>query len=145
MKLGTKHESTTSSWAPATMRVSPIQTGLPMEHGFRGTHGIVVSVRDAENPGEFMQSGWNGRKGRVDDRYLRYEVGEGGSGAIVEFRIDPISRRVAGPTARAFRAAALLKCGSRRPKQSEVPLRGIPPFFTNRRQGLLDKIKPLVY
>ncbi len=62
---------------------------LPTEHGIRGTHGIVVSVRDGENSDEFMQSGWNGKRRRTDGRYVRYEVGDGGSGAVVEFRIDP--------------------------------------------------------
>jgi len=62
---------------------------LPTEHGIRGTHGIVVSVRDGENSDEFMQSGWNGKQRRTDGRYVRYEVGAGGSGAVVEFRIDP--------------------------------------------------------
>jgi glyoxalase family protein len=61
---------------------------LPTEHGIRGTHGIVVSVRDGENSDEFMQSGWNGKQRRTDGRYVRYEVGAGGSGAVVEFRID---------------------------------------------------------
>ncbi|MFZ0336514.1 MAG: hydroxyquinol 1,2-dioxygenase [Terracidiphilus sp.] len=62
---------------------------LPTEHGIRGTHGIVVSVRDGENSDEFMHSGWNGKQRRIDGRYVRYEVGDGGSGAVVEFRIDP--------------------------------------------------------
>lgn len=62
---------------------------LPMEHGIRGTHGITVSVRDAENSDEFMSLGWNGGKRRTDGRYVRYEVGQGGSGAVVEFRIEP--------------------------------------------------------
>ena len=42
------------------------------EHGIRGAHGIVVSVRDVENSEEFMESGWNGRRQRrVGGRYLR--------------------------------------------------------------------------
>jgi len=68
----------------------PFSNGaLPMEHGIRGTHGIAVSVRDAENSDEFMQAGWSGRNRRTDGRYMRYEVGEGGSGTIVDFRIEP--------------------------------------------------------
>ena len=62
---------------------------LPSEHGIRGTHGIAVSVRDGQNSEEFMQLGWNGRKRSTDGNYVRYEVGEGGSGAIVDFRIEP--------------------------------------------------------
>jgi len=62
---------------------------LPKEHGIRGTHGIAVSVRDGENSDEFMQVGWNGHNRRTDGNYVRYDVGQGGSGALVEFRIEP--------------------------------------------------------
>lgn len=69
---------------------APYSNGaVPAEHGIRGTHGIAVSVRDAENSEEFMQAGWNGKSRRQDGNYIRYEVGEGGSGTIVDFRIDP--------------------------------------------------------
>ncbi|HEY6927688.1 MAG TPA: hydroxyquinol 1,2-dioxygenase, partial [Steroidobacteraceae bacterium] len=68
----------------------PYSTGVvPREYGIRGTHGIVVSVRDAENTDEFMQVGWNGRRRSTDGNYVRYDVGTGGSGAIVDFRIEP--------------------------------------------------------
>lgn len=69
---------------------APYSNGLlPQEHGIRGTHGIAVSVRDGQNSDEFMQVGWNGRKLATDGNYVRYEVGAGGSGAIVDFRIEP--------------------------------------------------------
>ena len=69
---------------------APYSNGaVPQEHGLRGTHGVVVSVRDAENSEEFMQGGWNGKRKGADGQYLRYEVGKGGSGAVVEFRIEP--------------------------------------------------------
>jgi glyoxalase family protein len=68
----------------------PYSTGVvPKEYGIRGTHGIAVSVRDGENSDEFMQLGWNGRKCSTDGNYVRYEVGAGGSGAIIDFRIEP--------------------------------------------------------
>jgi len=68
----------------------PYSTGVvPKEYGIRGTHGIAVSVRDGENSDEFMQVGWNGRKRWADGNYVRYEVGAGGSGAIVDFRVEP--------------------------------------------------------
>ncbi len=71
-------------------RREPYSTGVvPQEYGIRGTHGIAVSVRDGENSDEFMQLGWNGRKRWTDRNYVRYEVGAGGSGAIVDFRIEP--------------------------------------------------------
>jgi len=69
---------------------SPYSNGsFPMEYGIRGTHGIAVSVRDGENSDEFMQSGWNGRNRQTDGAYFRYDVGDGGSGALVDFRIQP--------------------------------------------------------
>ncbi len=69
---------------------APYSNGaVPQEHGLRGTYGIVVSVRDSDNSKEFMQGGWNGRRVGSDGRHLRYEVGNGGSGTIVEFRVEP--------------------------------------------------------
>ncbi len=71
-------------------RREPYSTGVvPQEYGIRGTHGTAVSVRDGENSDEFMQLGWNGRKRWTERNYVRYEVGAGGSGAIVDFRIEP--------------------------------------------------------
>jgi glyoxalase family protein len=69
---------------------APYSNGaVPQEHGLRGTYGIVVSVRDADNSEEFMQGGWNGRRVGSDGNYVRYGVGKGGSGAMVEFRVEP--------------------------------------------------------
>jgi glyoxalase family protein len=62
---------------------------VPKEHGIRGTHGIVVSVRDGENSEEFMHYGWSGKEREKDGKYLRYQVGKGGSGTVVEFRVEP--------------------------------------------------------
>jgi glyoxalase family protein len=62
---------------------------VPAQHGIRGTHGITVSVRNPENSDEFMQYGWNGQNRRQDGAYIRYEVGKGGSGAIVDFAVEP--------------------------------------------------------
>ncbi|HLY56872.1 MAG TPA: hydroxyquinol 1,2-dioxygenase [Stellaceae bacterium] len=68
----------------------PYSNGVvPAEHGIRGMHGITVSVRDIENSDDFMQTGWTGRGRRTDGAYVRYEVGEGGSGAIVDFEVEP--------------------------------------------------------
>jgi glyoxalase family protein len=69
---------------------SPYSNGaIPAEHGIRGTHGITVSVRDLEGSDEFMHYGWNGQNRREERGYVRYEVGAGGSGTIVEFRVEP--------------------------------------------------------
>lgn len=55
----------------------------------RGTHAIAVSARNLEESDEFMQMGWGGRKIAEDGDVVRYEIGVGGSGAIVDFLIEP--------------------------------------------------------
>ncbi len=62
---------------------------VPREHGIRGTHGITVAVRDLEGSEEFMHYGWSGQSRRADAAYVRFEVGEGGSGTIIDFRVEP--------------------------------------------------------
>jgi glyoxalase family protein len=62
---------------------------VPAENGIRGTHGITVLVRELENSDEFMHDGWNGHNRRTDGRYVRHEVGAGGSGTIVDFVVRP--------------------------------------------------------
>jgi glyoxalase family protein len=69
---------------------APYSNGrVPAEHGIRGTHGITVSVRDLEGSDEFMHYGWNGQDRKEERGYVRYEVGAGGSGTIVDFAIEP--------------------------------------------------------
>jgi len=63
-------------------------SGVPADLGIRGVHGVTVSVRDLESSIEFMESGWNGHRTHEEGNYVRYEVGDGGSGTIVDFRID---------------------------------------------------------
>lgn len=60
-----------------------------VENSLRGTHGITVSVRDIAESHEFMQAGWNGTKIAEDGQFVRYHVGEGGTGRIVDFEIEP--------------------------------------------------------
>lgn len=62
---------------------------VPADYAIRGTHGITVAVRDIENTDEFMQLGWNGDKRRTDRHHVRYEVGAGGTGTIVDFEVLP--------------------------------------------------------
>jgi len=64
-------------------------SGVPSEYGIRGTHGITVSVQNLETSHEFMDAAWNGQKKLEDDKNVRFEVGAGGSGTIVDFHIDP--------------------------------------------------------
>ena len=65
------------------------RSSVPVENGIRGTHGITVSVRDIENSDDFMANGWTGGKRRTDADYTRYEVGDGGTGTIVDLRHQP--------------------------------------------------------
>ena len=62
---------------------------VPAEAAIRGTHAIAVSVRDLENSEMFMQLGWGGDKVAEDGDHIRYTVGRGGSGAIVDFVLEP--------------------------------------------------------
>ena len=62
---------------------------VPPEMAIRGTHAISVSVRDLENSDEFMQLGWGGRRAGEDGDHVRYELGSGGTGALVDFAIEP--------------------------------------------------------
>lgn len=62
---------------------------IPSEFGIRGTHGITVSVREMENSDQFMQLGWSGQNRRQDGDFVRYEVGAGGSGTIIDFQVEP--------------------------------------------------------
>lgn len=62
---------------------------VPREVMLRGTHSICVSVRDMELMDEFMQLGWGGRRGHDDGRHVRYAIGDGVSGALVDFVVEP--------------------------------------------------------
>lgn len=62
--------------------------GVPRDMAIRGVHGVTVSVRDATASNEFMEGAWNGKLTEEDDGYLRYEVGDGGTGTIVDFRVE---------------------------------------------------------
>lgn len=63
--------------------------GVPSEYGIRGTHGITVSVSSFETSFEFMDLAWNGKQTAQDGNSVRFEVGNGGSGTIVDFHRDP--------------------------------------------------------
>jgi len=67
--------------------------GVPQEFGIRGTHGITVSVASFETSFEFMDLAWNGKRTAEDGNSVRFEVGNGGTGAIVDFRSDPSLRQ----------------------------------------------------
>jgi len=62
---------------------------VPTEYAIRGTHGITVSVRELELSHDFMAAGWSGRLTQEETDRLRFEVGDGGSGRIVDFVAEP--------------------------------------------------------
>lgn len=62
---------------------------VPAEMMIRGTHTIGVSMRDSEYMEEFMEVGWGGTRVADDRNLIRYTVGKGGSGATVDFVVEP--------------------------------------------------------
>jgi len=65
---------------------------VPSELAIRGTHGIVVSVREHETSNEFMTDGWSAKRIAEDGRHVRYVFGDGQgqhSGKIVDFALEP--------------------------------------------------------
>ncbi|MBP0589411.1 VOC family protein [Paraburkholderia sp. LEh10] len=62
---------------------------VPADFAIRGTHGITVKVREFEPCQEFMQDGWTGRETASDGKYRRYELGNGGTGTIVDLALEP--------------------------------------------------------
>ena len=65
------------------------QGPVPAELMIRGTHSIGVSMRDAEAMEEFMQLGWGGTRVSEDRNLIRYQLGGGGSGTIIDFEVEP--------------------------------------------------------
>ncbi len=62
---------------------------VPADMMIRGTHSIGVSTRDMEMMDEFLQLGWGGKRTADESGRVRYELGEGGSGALIDFDIEP--------------------------------------------------------
>jgi glyoxalase family protein len=69
---------------------APITHGsVPAEYAVRGTHGITVSVRQPDLSHDFVTEGWSAHLvGEEGDR-IRYAVGEGGSGRIIDIVAEP--------------------------------------------------------
>jgi glyoxalase family protein len=70
-------------------RPAPSTGPVPQEMGIHGTHGITVSVYDLDLSADFMTQGWSGRLTQEEGDQARFEVGHGGSGAIVDFVAEP--------------------------------------------------------
>ena len=62
---------------------------VPAELMIRGTHSIGVSMRDAEMMEEFMQLGWGGTRVAADRNLIRYQLGDGGTGTLIDFEVEP--------------------------------------------------------
>jgi glyoxalase family protein len=62
---------------------------VPQEFGMHGTHGITVSVRDIDLSSDFMTAGWSGRVTHEETDRVRFELGTGGPGRIVDFVAEP--------------------------------------------------------
>jgi len=62
---------------------------VPSELAIRGTHAIVVSVREHETSSEFMTEAWSGRRIAEDGRFVRYGFGDGLTGQLVDFMLEP--------------------------------------------------------
>ena len=55
----------------------------------RGTHAIAVSVRDLEEPVRFLELAWGARRVAEEGAAVRYAVGNGGSGTLVDLVLEP--------------------------------------------------------
>jgi glyoxalase family protein len=62
---------------------------VPAEFAIRGTHGITVSVRDLGLSADFVTEGWSGHLTAEEGDRARFEVGDGGTGKIVDFVAEP--------------------------------------------------------
>ena len=65
---------------------------VPAELAIRGTHGVVVSVREHETSNEFMTAAWSGRRIAEDRGFVRYVLGDAdapATGRIVDFVLEP--------------------------------------------------------
>lgn len=62
---------------------------VPAENMIRGTHTITVSARGMDFMDEFMAIAWGSRRVLDDRNFIRYTMGEGGSGTFTDFEIEP--------------------------------------------------------
>ena len=69
-------------------RTPHTQGPVPAELMIRGTHAITVSTRDMEMMDEFLQLGWGGTRVADDTNRVRYKLGDGSSGSLIDFEIE---------------------------------------------------------
>ncbi len=70
-------------------RKSVAEGPIPAEHGIRGTHAYVVSVRDLDDMEAFLALGWTARRVADDGDRVRFAVGAGAPGALVDLVAEP--------------------------------------------------------
>ncbi len=78
---------------PADTRLPWQSPYVPMEYAVRGFHSWTASVREIEDMDAFMRHAWNFQKIGEDRDFTRYEVGDGGSGRIIDIRHQPDRRQ----------------------------------------------------
>jgi glyoxalase family protein len=62
---------------------------IPAEHAIPGAYGVTVSVRDAGEMVEFLEQGLGARRVGSDRAMEAFDLGEGGSGRVVELVEEP--------------------------------------------------------
>ncbi len=70
-------------------RTPHTQGPVPAELMIRGTHSIGVSTREMDPMAEFLELGWGATRVADDRNQVRYQLGAGGSGALIDFDIEP--------------------------------------------------------
>ncbi len=69
---------------------APVSHGpVPGDYAIRGTHTYAISTRDVEDMEAFLQLGWSARRLTDEGQDARYEVGEGGPGALIDLIVEP--------------------------------------------------------
>jgi glyoxalase family protein len=63
--------------------------GIPAEHAIPGAYGVTVSVRDAGEMVEFLEQGLRARRIGSEGAAEAFDLGEGGSGRVVELVEEP--------------------------------------------------------
>ena len=61
----------------------------PEAVAIRGVHGVTVSVRELAEPEHFTEVAWSGRKTAQHGARVRYEMGKGGPGTIIDYVEEP--------------------------------------------------------
>lgn len=63
--------------------------GVPAATAIHGMHGIEVSVRDRDVMDEFVQAAWSCDRGPDEAATVRYGMGRGQSGALIDVTHEP--------------------------------------------------------